>query len=303
MAGPGGRRVGDSRATLGGLFRLARRHKVITALLLLFFIGVANQGDKNKPADSLTADTLPPAAITAPVVTPTSPEPTEPSPTPSPTASPSPTPTPTPTPTPSPTPVPTLASEPQAGLTPGHVFAGVTRTRLCVSGYSSSVRNVTSSTREAVFAAYGIAYPPKSGAYELDHLIPLDLGGDNTAENLWPEPYHGKGSADLKDHLENHLHALVCSGQVALSTAQRAIAGDWTAAAAKYNKIEVRQPTTRPAPRPAPRPTTPPPATGGGSTYYVNCTAVKAAGAAPIHVGEPGYSRKLDRDGDGVACE
>jgi hypothetical protein len=40
-----------------------------------------------------------------------------------------------------------------------------------------------------------------------------------------------------------------------------------------------------------------------GEVYYKNCTAVRAAGAAPIHIGEPGYSRKLDRDGDGIACE
>ncbi|OIH85113.1 hypothetical protein BLJ79_07940 [Arthrobacter sp. UCD-GKA] len=39
------------------------------------------------------------------------------------------------------------------------------------------------------------------------------------------------------------------------------------------------------------------------STYYKNCTAVRNAGAAPIYRGEPGYSRKLDRDGDGIACE
>jgi micrococcal nuclease len=37
--------------------------------------------------------------------------------------------------------------------------------------------------------------------------------------------------------------------------------------------------------------------------YYKNCTAVREAGAAPIYSGDPGYSRKLDRDGDGVACE
>jgi hypothetical protein len=36
---------------------------------------------------------------------------------------------------------------------------------------------------------------------------------------------------------------------------------------------------------------------------YANCSAVKAAGAAPLHRGDPGYSSKLDRDGDGVACE
>lgn len=39
------------------------------------------------------------------------------------------------------------------------------------------------------------------------------------------------------------------------------------------------------------------------NVYYKNCSAVKAAGAAPIHTGDPGYSRKLDRDGDGIACE
>jgi hypothetical protein len=42
---------------------------------------------------------------------------------------------------------------------------------------------------------------------------------------------------------------------------------------------------------------------GGTSVYYENCDAVRAAGAAPIHAGDPGYSRKLDRDGDGVGCE
>lgn len=37
--------------------------------------------------------------------------------------------------------------------------------------------------------------------------------------------------------------------------------------------------------------------------YYENCSAVRAAGAAPLYVDQPGYSTKLDRDGDGVACE
>lgn len=37
--------------------------------------------------------------------------------------------------------------------------------------------------------------------------------------------------------------------------------------------------------------------------YYKNCTAVRAAGAAPLNEGDPGYSTKLDRDRDGVACE
>ncbi|MET3811346.1 DUF1524 domain-containing protein [Arthrobacter sp. UYEF3] len=54
-----------------------------------------------------------------------------------------------------------------------------------------------------------------------------------------------------------------------------------------------------PAPAPAPVPVAPAPA----AVYYANCTAVRAAGAAPIRRGQPGYSSKLDRDGDGIACE
>jgi hypothetical protein len=42
---------------------------------------------------------------------------------------------------------------------------------------------------------------------------------------------------------------------------------------------------------------------GGGSAYYANCAAVKAAGKAPLYRGQPGYRAGLDRDGDGIACE
>ncbi|MDX3559056.1 excalibur calcium-binding domain-containing protein [Streptomyces europaeiscabiei] len=46
-------------------------------------------------------------------------------------------------------------------------------------------------------------------------------------------------------------------------------------------------------------PTTAPPA----DVYYENCDAARAAGAAPVHAGDPGYGPHLDRDGDGVGCE
>lgn len=41
----------------------------------------------------------------------------------------------------------------------------------------------------------------------------------------------------------------------------------------------------------------------GGAAYYPNCAAARAAGAAPIRRGQPGYRPGLDRDGDGIACE
>ncbi|WP_405737099.1 excalibur calcium-binding domain-containing protein [Streptomyces sp. NBC_01537] len=44
------------------------------------------------------------------------------------------------------------------------------------------------------------------------------------------------------------------------------------------------------------------PAATASATHYANCDAVRKAGAAPLHKGDPGYSSALDRDGDGVAC-
>ncbi|RVW01324.1 GmrSD restriction endonuclease domain-containing protein [Rhodococcus xishaensis] len=47
--------------------------------------------------------------------------------------------------------------------------------------------------------------------------------------------------------------------------------------------------------------------TGSSTTpsevYYPNCTAARAAGVAPLQLGQPGYRAGMDGDGDGVACE
>ncbi|TVT25509.1 excalibur calcium-binding domain-containing protein [Amycolatopsis acidiphila] len=64
---------------------------------------------------------------------------------------------------------------------------------------------------------------------------------------------------------------------------------------APVEKVTVPDPTTHEK--------APPASTEDVDVYYANCTEVRAAHAAPIHRGEPGYSRKLDRDGDGIACE
>jgi hypothetical protein len=71
--------------------------------------------------------------------------------------------------------------------------------------------------------------------YEEDHLISLELGGHPTdPANLWPEPWFGAWNARDKDKLENRLHAMVCSGDILLRDAQRAIAADWVAAFKMY---------------------------------------------------------------------
>jgi len=78
--------------------------------------------------------------------------------------------------------------------------------------------------RRAVYAEYSIEDVP--GADEVDHFIPLELGGGNALANLWPEPYSAPG-AHQKDRVENYLHDQVCTGSMDLTDAQIAIATDW----------------------------------------------------------------------------
>ena len=66
--------------------------------------------------------------------------------------------------------------------------------------------------------------------------------------------------------------------------------------------ITAIQATPEPAPTPAPQETQQQQSTGT-DVYYPNCTAVRETGKAPLHEGDPGYSTKLDRDRDGVACK
>lgn len=46
-----------------------------------------------------------------------------------------------------------------------------------------------------------------------------------------------------------------------------------------------------------------PAARGQASGAFVNCAAARAAGAAPVYRGDPGYGSHLDRDNDGIGCE
>ncbi|MCW3797405.1 excalibur calcium-binding domain-containing protein [Sphingomonas sp. BN140010] len=42
---------------------------------------------------------------------------------------------------------------------------------------------------------------------------------------------------------------------------------------------------------------------GNGGGAFRNCSTARAAGAAPVRAGDPGYGCHLDRDGEGVGCE
>ena len=66
----------------------------------------------------------------------------------------------------------------------------------------------------------------------------------------------------------------------------------------------VAEPAPRPAAVPAPLPAPPPPpAAPPAGVFYPNCDAGRAAGAAPIRPGDPGWDQKFDRDRDGIGCD
>jgi len=116
---------------------------------------------------------------------------------------------------------------PDPACTPGDLMMPlVTKDDICKSGYSSGVRDVPDSEKNAVYAEYGIT-KHTSGQYEVDHFVSLELGGSNDISNLFPEAASPKPGFHEKDKVENYLHDQVCSGAMTLQTAQIAIATNW----------------------------------------------------------------------------
>lgn len=130
-----------------------------------------------------------------------------------------------------------LHAGPDPVLTPG-ATAPVSETEICDVDPGGNDSSVPPTVGRVVFAAYGIR-DPQPGAYELDYLIAPELGGSDEVSNLWPQPYsESVWNARVKDALEEHLHRLVCNGQVALRTAQDEIAADWISAYKKHFDTE-----------------------------------------------------------------
>lgn len=110
-------------------------------------------------------------------------------------------------------------------LHPGAYFKNADRSHICKSGYSASVRNVAQALKDRVFTEYGITTHSGS-TYEVDHLVPLELGGSNSIANLFPEAARPTPGFHEKDRLENRAHDRVCAGARALRATQRSIAKD-----------------------------------------------------------------------------
>jgi len=91
--------------------------------------------------------------------------------------------------------------------------------------------------KEVLYARYGLEHPEhnrgKEQICELDHIVPLELGGADSLDNIFPMcdtrpvPF-AERSFHLKDIVEHYLSWAVRSGQIPLETAQQDIAQDWT---------------------------------------------------------------------------
>lgn len=121
---------------------------------------------------------------------------------------------------------------------PGAIFKDAAPEQICVPGYTKTVRDVSTKLRKQIYSEYGVTYPQPRGAYEVDHLIPLAIGGSNDISNLFLEAAEPRPGFHEKDVVEIFLQQEVCAQRVALPIAQRQIANDWLSV---YNSITPEQ--------------------------------------------------------------
>lgn len=124
--------------------------------------------------------------------------------------------------------------------TPGSIDPFITQanigTTICRPGYARSVRPAFAVTEPIKRRLMDEQHPDEPFAdYELDHLIPISLGGAPLdLRDLWLQPRRGQANAADKNALTFVLWRLVCERRVPLRTAQQAIRRDWTKAYDTY---------------------------------------------------------------------
>jgi hypothetical protein len=86
---------------------------------------------------------------------------------------------------------------------------------------------VTLKMEQKVFARYRLPWA-RRGEFKIDHLIPLELGGADTIDNLWPQSLRAKPyGADRKELLTEVLLERIRAGQMTIVQAQEQIRSDW----------------------------------------------------------------------------
>jgi hypothetical protein len=123
---------------------------------------------------------------------------------------------------------------PDPTLTPGAVRT-VDVGAICSTG-TRELRHWSRERDDRIMAEYGLPPGPHPD-YEVDHLIPLGLGGADDDKNLWAEPRRSiepVWNAERKDELEHRLRELVCARKLDVRAAQQAIRDDWTETFKQY---------------------------------------------------------------------
>jgi hypothetical protein len=113
-------------------------------------------------------------------------------------------------------------------LTPGGIVLESTETILR-EGYAEHNRRVSQKEKDKVFRRYEIL-PKHRHSYQIDHLIPLSLGGSNDIRNLWPHPHHPLFGPVVKARLESYLRLLVRKGIQPIAWAQNLLRDNWVVA-------------------------------------------------------------------------
>jgi hypothetical protein len=117
---------------------------------------------------------------------------------------------------------------------------------ICSPGYTRSVRpssSYTNGIKKRLMRNDGLDFESDKSFYELDHVIPLALGGHpRNINNLMLQKWEGSTGAKRKDRLEVKLQCLVCASTVSLTQAQEAIWTDWVAAYEQYGRLVCKRP-------------------------------------------------------------
>lgn len=92
---------------------------------------------------------------------------------------------------------------------------------------TSTERHTRESLKEHIRQEYGGKPHPRTGTEEVDHLIPLTIGGADDSLNLWMQPAEPRPGFHEKDVLEMAAHHAVCKGLLSLDSAQRWMAHDF----------------------------------------------------------------------------
>jgi hypothetical protein len=123
-----------------------------------------------------------------------------------------------------------LRPDPDRRCSPGAYYSKLTKQVICSPSFrTSSIQHVPGLETFAVELEYGLTPGHYGRSLEIDHIVPLELGGSNHIANLFPERLSAHPGYRVKDRLENKLHVLVCSGGAKLRAAQRGIASNWQA--------------------------------------------------------------------------